>query len=261
MPNENKTSQKTSGNAFESSKLFTEKIIITNKEKNMRANLMRAPRPRIASTIVLTIGPKNNPKILMGQRAKRHDFMPDVYVFPGGRVDRGDSYVKYEGDLSPKTETILEAAYSPRKARAVALAAIRETYEETALMLGVPQSARSKKHSDPSWQAFYDAGQCPTLDGIEIFGRAITPPHRHKRFDTWFFIKHLELDTPPPTSDSSELLNVGWFTFDAIKTLDCQRATVMMLQVLKRYLDGQSDPDKIFYSRMERGQYRQGEFP
>lgn len=236
-------------------------IIMTKGEKDKRAELKRAVRPRIASTIVLTIGPKDNPKILMGQRAKRHDFMPDVYVFPGGRVDRGDSYVKFDGDLSPRAETILEAAYSPRKARAVALAAVRETYEETALMLGTENHAKKAAHSDPSWQAFYDAGQVPTLEGVEVFGRAVTPPHRHKRFDTWFFIKHLDLDTPPPTCDSAELLNVGWFTFDEIKKLDCQRATVMMLQVLRRYLDTGAQTDTIFYSRMHRGTYMQGHFP
>jgi len=74
-------------------------IRMTDKERNMRKELKRAARPRIASTIVLTHGPKDNPHILMGQRSSKHDFMPSVYVFPGGRVDRGDSYVDYAGDL------------------------------------------------------------------------------------------------------------------------------------------------------------------
>jgi len=250
-----------SGNASHGKIDMPKNIVMTDKEKDMRTDLKRAPRPRIASTIVLTVGPKDNPRILMGQRAKRHDFMPDVYVFPGGRVDRGDSYVRYAGRLSPKAETILEAAYSPRKARAVALAAVRETYEETSLMLGTKAKTPKAAHSDPSWQAFYDTGQLPSLDGVEVFGRAITPPHRHKRFDTWFFIKHLDLDIPPPTQDSAELLNVGWFTFEEIKNLDCQRATVMMLHVLQKYLETGHQSDTIFYSRMERGTYKQGEFP
>lgn len=234
---------------------------LTRGEKDKRAQLTRAVRPKIASTIVLTLGSKDNPRILMGQRAKRHDFMPNVYVFPGGRVDRGDSFVQYSGALSPRTETILESAYTPRKARAVALAAVRETYEETALMLGEAYTQPNRGHRDPSWQAFYDAGQCPTLDGIEVFGRAVTPPHRHKRFDTWFFIKHLGDIAPPITRDSAELLNVGWFTFEEIKSLECQRATVMMLKVLKQHLKDPGPTPSIFYSRMDRGQYRQGQFP
>lgn len=237
------------------------KIIMSDTEKALRAKLKRAVRPKLTATIVLTVGPKNNPKILMGQRTKRHDFMPDVYVFPGGRVDRGDSYVHYTGELSPRTETILEAAYSPRRARAIGLTAIRETYEETSLMLGETRMQIPHKHSDPSWQAFYNAHQLPSLEGVEVFGRAVTPPHRHKRFDTWFFVKHLDTQTLPETADSAELLNVGWFTFEQIERLKTQRVTTMMLHVLKQYLSRDTAPRSIFYSRMHRGQYTYEDFP
>ena len=116
------------------------KMKITEGERAKRKELTRAPKPRVASTLVLSCGSGRSVKILMGQRSSRHDFMPSVYVFPGGRVDRADSYAKYSGDLSPRTERILEAAYNPRRARAVALASVRETWEETGLMLGVELS-------------------------------------------------------------------------------------------------------------------------
>ena len=235
-------------------------IQMTQTERERRAALGRASRPRIASTIVLTHGPKDNPRILMGQRSARHDFMPNVYVFPGGRVDRGDSYVDYAGDLSPRTETILETVFSPRKARAVALASIRETYEETSLLLG--RSAKTlQNHRSPSWDAFREAGLKPDLGGIEVFGRAITPPHRHKRFDAWFFIKHLNNPDLPAIADSSELLNVGWFTFNQIKNLELQRATEMMLKVLKQYLAFDRPPHHIFFSHALRGNFITETFP
>ena len=235
-------------------------IRMTDVERDKRKELKRAPRPRIASTIVLTHGPKDTPRILMGQRSKRHDFMPSVYVFPGGRVDRGDSYVDYEGDLSPRTETILEAAFPPRKARAVALASVRETYEETALLLGTPAET-VRNHRDPSWDAFREAGLKPSLDGIEVFGRAVTPPHRHKRFDAWFFIKHLDTPELPEIADSAELLNVGWFTFDEIWKLELQRATQMMLKVLERYMSYDRPPHHIFYSHAKHGKFITDTFP
>jgi len=235
-------------------------IRMTDKERNMRKELKRAARPRIASTIVLTHGPKDNPHILMGQRSSKHDFMPSVYVFPGGRVDRGDSYVDYAGDLSARTETILEAAFSPRKARAVVLASVRETYEETSLLLG--QSGTTTRNiNHPSWDAFRQAGLKPTLDGIEVFGRAVTPPHRHKRFDAWFFVKHLETPSLPEIADSAELLNVGWFTFDEIWELELQRATQMMLKVLQQYLAYDRPPTHIFYSHAKRGKFVTDTFP
>lgn len=235
-------------------------IRMTETERDKRKELTRAPRPRIASTIVLTHGPKDNPRILMGQRSARHDFMPSVYVFPGGRVDRGDSYIDYAGDLSPRTETIMEAAFSPRKARAVVLASVRETYEETSLLLG-KQAQTIRNHRDPSWDAFREAGLKPDLDGIEVFGRAVTPPHRHKRFDAWFFIKHLETPTLPEITDSAELLNVGWFTFDEIWELELQRATQMMLKVLQQYLSYDRPPAHIFYSHAKHGKFRTDTFP
>jgi len=100
---------------------------LTKSEKAKRESLKRAARPRIASTIVLYTGSTRDPKILMGQRSSRNDFMPSVYVFPGGRLDRSDSYAPIASGLSPRTKHILETAYNPRKARACVLAAIRET--------------------------------------------------------------------------------------------------------------------------------------
>jgi len=67
--------------------------------------------------------------------------------------------------------------------------------------------------------------------------------------------------TPPKISDSSELLNVGWFTFDEIEQLETQRATDMMLQVLERYLKADRPPPRIFYSRAIRGEFKMLQFP
>jgi len=236
------------------------KMKITEGERAKRSALTRAPKPRIASTLVLTCGAKDNPKILMGQRSSRHDFMPNVYVFPGGRVDRADSHAPYANDLSARTERILESAYAPRKARAVALASIRETWEETGLMLGA-QAQMTRNIKNTSYDDFRKAGLIPDLSGIEVFGRAVTPPHRHKRFDAWFFVKHMGDIAPPAIKDSSELLGVDWFTFDEITQLDTQRATTMMLKVLKQYLAADRPPQDIFYSKAVYGKFTTMRFP
>jgi len=232
---------------------------LTKSELSKRKILDRAPRPRLASTIVLIHGPRNNPKILMGKRSIKHDFMPSVYVFPGGRVDRCDSYVKYTGELSKRTEMILETAFTARKARALVLASIRETYEETALMIGKNESKNTTSKS--IWNDFQKAGITPSLDGIEVFGRAITPPHRHKRFDAWFFIKNIKTPKVPDIFDTAELEDVAWFTLEQIWELNLQRATKMMLKVLEEYLNYKSPPPYIFFSRNESGKFITDTYP
>ena len=234
---------------------------LTERERSARQTLDRAPRPRIAATVVLSVGDPRDPKILMGQRSARHDFMPSVYVFPGGRVDRVDSFAPYAGELSARTERILEAAVPPRKARAIALSCIRETYEETGLMIGAQAKRPRRNMRNATYDAFRRAGRLPDIGGLEVFGRAVTPPHRHKRFDAWFFYRHLGDVAPPEVADSHELLNVGWFTLDEIDALELQRATVMMVKVLRDYLGRDRPPESIFYSRAVRGTFRQERFP
>ena len=237
---------------------------LTETERSARKQLSKAPRPRIAATVVLTIGNPRDPKILMGQRSSRHDFMPSVYVFPGGRVDRIDSFAPYMGDLSPRTDRILEAAVPPRKARAIALSCIRETYEETGLMIGAKADKQTRNMKNATYDAFRKAGKLPDIANLEVFGRAITPPHRHKRFDTWFFHRHLGDVAPPEVNDSHELLNVGWFDLDEIAALKLQRATVMMMEVFKDYVrrpKNDSGPEPgIFFSRTVHGTFRQESF-
>jgi len=225
----------------------------------------RAIKPRLASTLVLLAGPKNDPHILMGQRSMGHDFMPGVYVFPGGRVERADSYAPFTGEMSARTEAILTRAMSPRRARACVLAGIRETFEETGLRIAKPRTGKLTALRNPSWGTFVGdderGGFLPDLTGIEIMGRATTPPYRHKRFDTWFFVKWLSEDIPHvEVGDSPELENVGWHDLDKIAGLKTHAMTDYMLQALMTYLEGGMETT-VPYHRMIRGVFVSGAFP
>lgn len=220
-----------------------------------------APRPKLASTIVLVRENGGEVEILMGKRSAKHDFMPSVYVFPGGRVDPSDSYAPAHDHPNARTTTILEAAMSPARARACVLAAVRETFEETSLILGERGETRTAIN-DASWQAFHAAGYLPTLTDIEVFGRAITPPHRNKRFDTWFFVAHLGPEAANrPFKNSAELVDTNWFTMDQIKGLEMHRATQMMLEQLSIYLATDNPPYDVFFSRAIRGKFQFERFP
>lgn len=220
-----------------------------------------APRPKLASTIVLIRENNGAVEILMGKRSPKHDFMPNVYVFPGGRVDPSDSFAPALDHPNPRTSVILEAAMSPARARACVLAAVRETFEETSLILGDKAQIRSAIN-DPSWKNFHNQGYVPKLANIEVFGRAITPPHRDKRFDTWFFLTRLDADTANrPFKDSAELQDTNWFTLLQIKSLNMHRATQMMVEQLEKYLELDNPPFDVFFSRAIHGKVEFSRFP
>ena len=87
-----------------------------------------SPRPKDAATLILIRPASDTAEVLMGKRSGRHSFMPDKYVFPGGRVDPGDGRIPAASELHPASEATLIRG-TRRKPRAFALTAIRETFE------------------------------------------------------------------------------------------------------------------------------------
>ncbi|MEM8616678.1 MAG: NUDIX hydrolase [Pseudomonadota bacterium] len=186
------------------------------------------PRPKDAATLILVRRDQAKPRVLMGKRSGRHTFMPDKYVFPGGRVDPLDGRPPAYTELRAEVERQLRYR-SRRLPRAFALTAIRETYEETGLLIG--QIAEMPRRAPPGWQALYDLDVAPCLEGLTFIGRAITPPYRPKRFDARFFMAHAEnalIDDRPP-EDGAELSDLQWVTLDDAMGLDLPNVTRFML--------------------------------
>src|SRR3546814_3707989 len=77
-------------------------------------------------------------EVLMSERIAAHVFVPENYVFPGGRVDRSDAFVQPATPLRPDVLERLSRSATPRRALALAMAAVRETFEETGLVVGRP---------------------------------------------------------------------------------------------------------------------------
>src|SRR6202040_3868332 len=113
-------------------------------------------RPKDAATLILIDRSGPTPKVLLGKRHHGHRFLPGKFVFPGGGVEPADKRMPTARPLDRHAEQRLMRAVkrpSPLKARALALAAIRETYEETGLLLGAPASGTSGAPPGP-WAAF-----------------------------------------------------------------------------------------------------------
>ena len=207
-------------------------------------------RPRDAATLILTRGGRR-PEVLMGRRAPGHVFMAERWVFPGGRIERGDFTAAAANDLDEDTAQALGREVERRRARALALAAIRETWEETGLMLANPAPPASV--AGP-WRGFRAAGALPTLAPLDYIARAITPPGRTRRFDARFFMAPVEaLLHPDPTAGSGELDEIAWLPLDQARALDLPAITRFVLGEVAERLSGTS-PDRPFV-RMVRGRH------
>lgn len=147
-------------------------------------------RPRDAATLIIIDRQSRRPKVLMGRRHEGLRFMPGVFVFPGGRIEPGDRTMVAAGALDSLVERRLMTRVlrpSAQRARALALAAIRETFEETGVLLGTREHGAPEIAAPGPWQDFAAHGVYPVLEDLHFIARAITPPRRAKRFDTRFF--------------------------------------------------------------------------
>ena len=219
-------------------------------------------RPKDAATLILVDRSGGVPKVLLGKRHARHKFMPGKFVFPGGRVDPADRRMPVARTLDPQAQAhLLNRLQRPSaaKARAFALAAIRETFEETGLLLGVRSDQVARVPSGP-WAAFAAAKVLPDLSALRFIGRAITPPGRPRRFDARFFtmdataIAHrIEGVTGP----DAELVELVWMPLADAKQLDMPAVTGVMLEELDaRIADGFGHDLPVPFYSMPRGRFR-----
>lgn len=203
----------------------------------------RALRPRDAATLIIVRRDGAVPQVLMGKRHENHKFMPGKYVFPGGRVDFADSRVRPIADLKPRDASKLmkrmTGGPTAGRARAMAMAAVRETFEETGIPLGRATGARHVQSRSKPWQAFLDTGARPDLSALRFVARAITPPGRPRRYDTRFFLTTAEdwQDVSFRAAPSEELTDVLWVGLEEARELDLPRVTSFLLQRLGERID------------------------
>lgn len=191
------------------------------------------PKDRIrdAATVVLVRSDGPEPRLLMGQRGKAAAFMPSKFVFPGGAVDPADATVPPGRPMPPTLRAMLCHRAPPELADALALAAVRELWEETGLALSVP--ARQVPPDLPAdWQAFFAAGHAPALDGMELVFRAITPPGRPRRFDARFLLVDaaaVRSDLDDFSGACDELTHLHWVGLAEARALDLPFITEVVL--------------------------------
>lgn len=177
----------------------------------------RTVRPRDAASLILWRTGPSGPEVLMGRRHAKHRFMPDVMVFPGGRVDADDHRQPATRELLPATQRMLERRATPGRARAIAIAAVRELHEETGLVLGEGRGA----------------GVAADLAALHYICRAVTPGRRPIRFNARFLAAPAEA-VHGEIAGSGELEGLGWYTPEAAHR---QHVADITAKVLVEFLD------------------------
>jgi len=149
----------------------------------------------------------------MGRRAGGHRFMPDRYAFPGGRLEPGDAGTPALTELRPEVAAVLASHSRPARARALAVAAVREAYEETGLAVGEVR----------------DGVLLPALDRLDYLLRAITPSASPIRFHARFFTVAAE-QVAGELRGNGELLDLSWRTAEECMQLPSANVTQFVLK-------------------------------
>jgi len=165
-------------------------------------------QPRLASAVMLL---QDRPsgggiEVFMVRRVIQSDFMPDVYVFPGGSVSKDDNAAELtDGICAPVAETAADPEGRTAPGSGMRAAAIRELFEEAGILLAyrdgeiLPIPEERVAHFDTYRHAFQQrAGSLVEMaraerlvlatDMLGYFAHWITPEGMPKRFDTHFFI-------------------------------------------------------------------------
>ncbi len=160
-------------------------------------------KPRPASTILLlrdsTKGDREL-EVFMMVRHHQIEFSSGALVFPGGSVDEGDKEIIADPALYSAAEQLDENALSFR------IAAIRETFEESGILLARPKESKALvdggrageieatyradlcEHRTSFLKVLRESGLVLALDELVPYAHWITPEGMPKRFDTWFFL-------------------------------------------------------------------------
>jgi 8-oxo-dGTP pyrophosphatase MutT (NUDIX family) len=215
-------------------------LLATARDRQVHPNSV----PQDAATLIAIDRTTRVPSVLLGRRRDDLAFMPGRLVFPGGRVEPEDRVAPVAAPLTPVAESKLQAAVhrpSARKAHGYALAAVRETFEETGLLVG---------------------GGAPDLRALQFVARAVTPPRLVRRFDTRFFTADASVleQRAEVVGPHAELVELVWMPIDSALEIKLAEITRVVLAELRDRIEAGLDPTlPVPYYRMLHGRFTRTE--
>ena len=209
------------------------------------------PAIRHAATVIaLRDRHTDAPNVLMGQRGAKAAFMPNKFVFPGGAVDAEDADIPLAAALPAACRAQLAVEAPEGLDHALAVAAVRELWEETGLRLGSVGTWDTAVPQD--WQGFAAAGLLPDASALQFVFRAITPPGRPRRFDARFFLVDADAlsgDLDDFSQASDELSHLQWIPLSEVRQFDLPFITEVVLAEVTARLHKTTPPDSIPFFR------------
>lgn len=185
-------------------------------------------RPKDSASLIIVRRQGGELEVLMGRRGSKAVF-GGVYVFPGGKIDAADRQVGYASDIAP--DILQRISKDQRRARGFPMAAVREAFEETGLLLAKPAELGRTTHE--TWADLAARGVAPDLGRLGYVGHAITPSSRKVRFNARFFYAWAE-DLSGTLGGSGELSDLDYFPLAEALKLPLVDVTEFMLQELQR---------------------------
>lgn len=185
-----------------------------------------------AATIALLRDSPSRMEVLLLKRDRNASFVPGAYVFPGGRVDPADwtkqTLASVDGLTTETAATRLGLVGTSPPAIAYYIAALREAFEETGILVGVGPNAQAPPTAAASVEvevlrnglmegsvSFNEALKHLScrIDGssIEYLAHWITPEREPRRFDTRFFAARVQTDAEP-IFDPREMMEARWLS-------------------------------------------------
>lgn len=183
--------------------------------------------PRPSASVVVVRDGSDGLEVFMLERHLRSDFAGGAYVFPGGTLDAadadatGDAFARWPGDLLTQM-----GEGDEQVARALAICGIRETFEESGVLLARTRDEQTVVLDGEGWpkmraalaarevtaaQMARETGIRYAVDLLRFWARWVTPEFSPKRYDTRFFIAFI----PPgqePLHDDVETTASRWIT-------------------------------------------------
>lgn len=184
-------------------------------------------RPRDSASLVLIRGAGHGREVLLGRRPASARFMPGRYVFPGGVLEPEDGLASGFAEALAAPPPGADGA-TRRRLASFARAALRETFEETGLLLGTP-AARPCSARRGVWRAFAEQGLTPAFGALSLLATAITPSSYPLRFHARFFLADGRLAEGLPRGQD-ELEAVAWMPIRGLDALPMPSVTRRVLR-------------------------------